>query len=168
MDYIIKEKSEEAPFSVAKLEKGKLLVTQGDQQVILSYQKINDHQVCFILNDQSYVVNLASVANQSQVFVNGDESFFTILDEKSQRRASLGGGLGSGSGQVLSPMPGKVIEVKVKEGDNVEAGQGVVIVEAMKMQNEFKVEISGVVQSVLVCAGDAVESGQVLVKVDAA
>ena len=64
---------------------------------------------------------------------------------------------------VTAPMPGMVIRVEVSEGDSVSAGQGLVIVEAMKMENELCAEGPAVVRRVLVRDGDAVEKGQLLV-----
>jgi biotin carboxyl carrier protein len=63
-------------------------------------------------------------------------------------------------------MPGKVIEVLVAEGDNVEKGQGLVIVEAMKMENEVRSPIAGEVKEIKVKPGDAVEGGAVLLIVE--
>ncbi|MCB9680888.1 MAG: biotin/lipoyl-binding protein [Alphaproteobacteria bacterium] len=65
-------------------------------------------------------------------------------------------------------MPGAVVRVQVSAGDSVHAGQVLVVVEAMKMENEFKAPFAGVVASVEVAAGQAVESGAVLVVLDPA
>ena len=65
---------------------------------------------------------------------------------------------------VIAPMPGTIVDVKVEEGDSVEAGQGLVIVEAMKMENEVKADAGGCVQIIHVASGDAVEKGTVLVE----
>ena len=64
-------------------------------------------------------------------------------------------------------MPGLVVRVDVEPGHRVEAGQGVVIIEAMKMENELKAEADGVVSRVLVEQGQAVEKGAVLVEFEA-
>jgi biotin carboxyl carrier protein len=63
-------------------------------------------------------------------------------------------------------MPGKVIAVLVAEGDTVEKGQGLVIVEAMKMENEVRSPVGGEIKEVKVKPGDAVEGGAVLVVVE--
>jgi len=65
---------------------------------------------------------------------------------------------------VIAPMPGTIVDVKVKEGDSVEAGQGLVIVEAMKMENEVKADAGGCVQIIHIASGDAVEKGTLLVE----
>jgi len=64
------------------------------------------------------------------------------------------------------PMPGKVIAVLVSEGDSIEKGQGLVIVEAMKMENEVRSPIAGEVKEIKVKTGDAVEGGAVLLIVE--
>ena len=68
---------------------------------------------------------------------------------------------------VISQMPGVVVNILVKPGDTVEAGEAIVIVEAMKMQNEFTAPAAGVVEEIKVAAGEAVAAGQLLVTIDA-
>jgi len=67
-------------------------------------------------------------------------------------------------GAVTAPMPGKILKVLVKEGDRVKTGQGVLILEAMKMENEIPAPRDGVVKRVLVKEGDTVDTGQPLVE----
>lgn len=71
------------------------------------------------------------------------------------------GGAGA-AGAVKAPMPGRVVKALVAEGDTVEAGQPVIIVEAMKMENEVAAAGAGVVQRIAVSAGDTVDAGAVL------
>jgi len=75
-----------------------------------------------------------------------------------------GGAVAQGPKPVRAPMPGLVVRVEVEPGQEVKAGQGVVIIEAMKMENELKAEAVGVVSRVLVQQGQAVEKGAVLVE----
>ena len=72
-----------------------------------------------------------------------------------------------GAGEVLAPMPGRIVRVLVEPGDRISAGQGVAVVEAMKMENEVSSPAAGVVSSVSVTAGDSVETGGVLAMVEA-
>ena len=69
------------------------------------------------------------------------------------------------AGAVVSPMPGTILEVKVKEGDAVAVGQVVVILEAMKMETEIVSEVAGSVSAIRVKKGDAVDTDAVLVEV---
>lgn len=76
---------------------------------------------------------------------------------------AIAGGASSGSAIVEAPMPGKVVDVKIKVGDAVTIGQAVVVVEAMKMQNELASMIDGIIKEIKVAVGDTVESGKPLV-----
>jgi biotin carboxyl carrier protein len=89
---------------------------------------------------------------------------------ESERMRSLSAALGhkaggSTAGTVLSPMPGRVLKVLVAEGDAVEAGTPVVVVEAMKMENELAASGAGTVTKILVAPGQNVESGARLVEI---
>ena len=68
----------------------------------------------------------------------------------------------------MAPMPGLVVRVNVREGDEVRSGQGLVVMEAMKMENELRATAAGVVRRVVVAAGSAVEKGALLVEMEAA
>ena len=82
------------------------------------------------------------------------------------RGAGLHGESGSGPQRVLAPMPGKVVRVLVKPGDAVNARQGLVVVEAMKMENELRAARDGRVSEVRVGEGQSVDAGAVLVVVE--
>ncbi|MBT4264228.1 MAG: biotin/lipoyl-binding protein [Deltaproteobacteria bacterium] len=72
----------------------------------------------------------------------------------------------AGSGDIVTaPIPGSILEVLVKEGDQVEAGQTVVKMEAMKMENDINATSSGTIKSIQVSVGDAVSQGQALVEI---
>jgi biotin carboxyl carrier protein len=77
-----------------------------------------------------------------------------------------GGAHGAGPQRVLAPMPGKIVRVLVKAGDAVKAKQGLVVVEAMKMENELRAARDGQVREVLAVEGQSVEAGAVLVVVE--
>jgi biotin carboxyl carrier protein len=97
----------------------------------------------------------------------GDEIFHvTLFDPKRLRGARGAGAEASGRAQVVASMPGKVVRVLVAEGAPVEAGDGLVVVEAMKMQNELKSPKSGTVVDLRAEAGATVNAGDVLVVVE--
>ncbi|MCP4899268.1 MAG: biotin/lipoyl-binding protein [bacterium] len=74
--------------------------------------------------------------------------------------------LGTGASCLEAPIPGKVVSVNVAEGDEVEAGHSMVVLEAMKMENELIAERAGRVARVLVAAGETVDTGTVLVELE--
>lgn len=88
-----------------------------------------------------------------------------LMEERLWRlRSVLGGAGGAGDDKLVSPMAGKVVLTSVQPGDSVEEGQTLVIVEAMKMENELRATAAGTVAAVHVAAGDTVEPGMVLVE----
>ena len=82
-----------------------------------------------------------------------------------RRRRSAAVARGGGDHAVAAPMPGRVVRVLVEPGDTVAVGQGLAVVEAMKMENEVASPAAGVVSAVRATAGDSVEAGRVLVVV---
>jgi biotin carboxyl carrier protein len=93
----------------------------------------------------------------------GGEFRARVHDPRAWRPAGGGSLEAEGRQQVRAPMPGKVIRVLVAQGDSVEAGQGLLVVEAMKMQNEIRAPKSGVVETVSAREGQAVGAGEALV-----
>jgi glutaconyl-CoA/methylmalonyl-CoA decarboxylase subunit gamma len=96
----------------------------------------------------------------------GERWEMEVLDERARHIRSLAGGGDQRrvSGVLKAPMPGLVLRVQVQPGEQVAAGAPLVVLEAMKMENELKAGASGTVKSVRVAAGEAVEKGQVLVE----
>lgn len=95
----------------------------------------------------------------------GERVEVEVQDDRSKQIEALTGQdrRPAASGVIKAPMPGLVVRVEVNAGENVEAGQGLVVVEAMKMENELRATHAGVVEQVHVKAGDRVEKGAVLV-----
>ena len=89
-----------------------------------------------------------------------------VRDPKSLRGRKLRADHDKGARRLLAPMPGKVVRLLVGENSPVEAGQGVVVVEAMKMQNEIKSPKKGIVKKLAVAEGTAVNAGDVLAIVE--
>jgi biotin carboxyl carrier protein len=82
------------------------------------------------------------------------------------RQKKDGGTAGSGPQRIVAPMPGKIVRVLVKAGDTVTAKQGLVVVEAMKMENELRAARDGKVRELSVSEGQSVDAGAVLLVVD--
>ncbi len=90
----------------------------------------------------------------------------TVLNAREAHRRELekDSAAGSGSWEIRSPMPGKIVAVAVAKDSEVKAGQGLVTVEAMKMENELRAPQPGIIAEVLVQAGQAVTAGAVLIR----
>lgn len=92
----------------------------------------------------------------------------TVVDERTRAIREMTGSAGEARGPkpLRAPMPGLVVRVEVEPGQAVQRGTGVIIIEAMKMENELKAEAAGVVSRVHVEAGQAVEKGALLCEFD--
>jgi len=99
------------------------------------------------------------------LWVDGYRFETEALDERTRAIRDLSAASAGpvGPAPILAPMPGLIVRVNVSVGDKVEAGQGIVVMEAMKMENELRATGAGVVSSVEVVAGTAVEKGALLV-----
>jgi biotin carboxyl carrier protein len=101
-----------------------------------------------------------------EVIVGAERHAITLIDPKRLRSASGAGAHGDGAARITAPMPGKVVRLLVEAGQEVEAGHPIVVVEAMKMQNEMKSPKSGTVTSINAAVGATVNSGDLLAVVE--
>jgi biotin carboxyl carrier protein len=96
------------------------------------------------------------------ITVAGRQFIAAIRNSRRWKRNHGAGAEAEGPQQVKSPMPGKIVLVLVKIGDVVDAGQGIAVVEAMKMQNEIRSPKSGTIERLLVAAGQTVNAGEIV------
>ena len=118
-----------------------------------------------LLGYRSFTVHVAPLGGELEVWTSGERHIISVADVRDRP----GGGrktAGAGPVEIRSQMPGKVIKLLTTVGDAVEAGQGVIVVEAMKMQNEMKSPKGGVVSKILVQEGATVGAGETLVIVE--
>jgi biotin carboxyl carrier protein len=115
---------------------------------------------------RSYDVRLAwPESDRASVVVDGVPVAVTVAQVLAARRGGAAA-VHRGDGAMRAPMAGRVVRVLVVPGQSVAARQGVVVVEAMKMENELRAPLSGVVKAVHVSDGASVDAGQVLVELD--
>ncbi len=120
-----------------------------------------------ILDGKSYDVWAEPQNGTYLVAVDGQTFEVRVEDERSRLVKKLGGAEGAAEGIILlkAPMPGLVVRVEVQENDRVTKGQGLVVVEAMKMENEIKAPADGTVKSIKVAPGRAIEKNAVLLEI---
>lgn len=103
-----------------------------------------------------------SAGRPVDVFVGADQYAVTLIDPKRLRGAAAASVGADGAARIVAPMPGKIVRVLVAKGASVAAGAGIVVVEAMKMQNEMKAPKAGTVVTLNVEVGTTVNGGDVL------
>ncbi len=117
------------------------------------------------IGNLAYEVKCERVGSETHVWVGSARFLADVRDPRSlQGRSSTVND--RGSRKLTAPMPGKVVRVLVAQGAQVESGTGVLVVEAMKMQNEIKTPRKGTIQKILVSEGAAVNAGDVLAIVE--
>ena len=142
---------------------GDYRVTIGDERHDVDVHKLEGDFFSILTGGRSYEVSVEARGDTYFVRHGASEQLVTLSDPSRQAREGQGK---QGTDEVVTMMPGKVVRVLVAEGDEVEAGQGIVVVEAMKMENEIAAERPGKVTSVRVEEGQTVEGGAVLAVIE--
>ncbi len=149
-----------------KKKDGVFEITEGEAVLEAEIRVVSPNEVLILAGGKSHLVALVRDGRRKLVSVGGTPF---VLDEP-RRDARFAGGedkAHGGSLNVRAPMPGKVIQIKVKEGDEVRRNQTLVIVEAMKMENEIKAGGEGIVKRIHVAVGDLVDPAHPLIDLEA-
>jgi biotin carboxyl carrier protein len=129
--------------------------------------EISPNVFSVLLNGESYEVRLAAANDGKLTLQTRHHEFIAeVVDSRAWRGRRHGAMDAKGRQQIVAPMPGKVVRVLIKAGDKVEAGQGLLVVEAMKMQNEVRSPKTGTVERLLAKEGQPVNAGEILAWID--
>jgi biotin carboxyl carrier protein len=140
----------------------------GERLLRVDFESVSGQPVfSLILDGKSFESYVYPGEEDWQVLLRGRQFQVRVEDEREKRlRAAAGGGVAEGGEfHLKAPMPGLVVAVPVSEGDAVEKGQVLLILESMKMQNELKAPRAGTVGRIRVKAGESVEQRQTLLSV---
>jgi biotin carboxyl carrier protein len=146
----------------------------GGWRVILDGQpvdadavQISPYMFSILLNGQSHEIRITpDAAAKLKLQTRTQEFTAEVIDPRLWSGRRHGHIEAEGRQQIVAPMPGKIVRLLMKAGDHVEAGQGLLVVEAMKMQNEIRSPKSGTVERVLAKEGQLVTAGEVLAWVE--
>ena len=121
-----------------------------------------------IVNGKSYEAYVYPAEDNWEVLRRGHMYTVKVEDEREKRlRAAVGGGVSeTGDFQLKAPMPGMVVAIPVKEGQEVQKGNVLLILESMKMQNELKAPRDGIVSRIRIKSGESVEQRQILLSIE--
>ncbi len=113
--------------------------------------------------------NVAAEGRMIEFTLNGRRCSVDVRDERDLLLDEMGFKTAAeiGEGELKAPMPGKILEIIVEEGDEVELGQPVAILEAMKMENELKAPIAGRIASISVAVNDSLEKNAIILEIEA-
>ena len=136
-------------FTFHRQENGRYLLRSGTKVFKIDNVSYDKHTVQFTIN-----------GTWTKVDVRDEQDL--LLDKLGFKTASE-----IGEGELNAPMPGKILEMIVKEGDQVSLGDPVAILEAMKMENELKAPIDGIVKTIAVAKNDSVEKNALILEIEA-
>ncbi len=163
MAYIIKIEDREFKGEIKKSGNIFNIMLDG-KEIPVEIANFDSQRLTLIIENRPYEIFLDG---NNQLTINGESYSFEIIDEQVARILKSAPESGHKKETIISaPMPGLVIEVEVNEGDVVKKGQGLLIIEAMKMQNEFKSPRDGIVKKIMVQKGQTVNSRDALVVIE--
>jgi biotin carboxyl carrier protein len=137
--------------------------TLDGKDISVDVVQISADAISLLLNGKSYEIRRDE---GSKIFVENRPYEVIVTDPRSWRGRRGRANADSGARKLTASMPGKVVRLLAAEGDEVQAGQGIVVIEAMKMQNEIRSPKQGRVQKLLVKEGTNVNAGEVLALVE--
>lgn len=155
------------PRTITLEKKGnQYLVSAENKTIEADIQQISPHVISIMIGEHSHKIYIAGDNKQQFVSVEGQQ--FEVR-EPSQESNNFSTGEGRSEEDMLvvkAPMPGKVIKINVAENEEIRQNQTLAIVEAMKMENEIKSSIEGVVKKIYVSTGDLVDVDKPLIELD--
>jgi acetyl-CoA/propionyl-CoA carboxylase biotin carboxyl carrier protein len=162
----------EFSFTINNVEKTVSVEKKGDEYLFaldsgeykVTASTLTGATLAFFIDNRSCVAVISKNSKGTSIDLDGQT--YTLKWAEDEAKPGAGRGSGHGSGTVESPMPGNIVAVHVAEGDEVGAGQAVVVIESMKMQNEIAAPIKGKVARVACSVGDQVNFGEVLVEIE--
>jgi biotin carboxyl carrier protein len=141
---------------------GRLAATLDGHAVEADAVEVTPGIYSILIGGASFEVQVEAAPSGLTVAVAGSRIPVRVVDPRQWQGRRGGPVEAEGRQQIVAPMPGKVVRILVQQGEKVDAGQGMLVVEAMKMQNEIRSPKTGTVEKLLVTEGQAVNAGEVV------
>jgi biotin carboxyl carrier protein len=160
-------------YRVDGAKEGRFIATIGEREVELEIIERKGDSMTLAVDGRVGFYEFSKEKGRLTAVVHDNRTYPAVVKNPQQEQlehllAEMGAGGTSGIDQhVMAPMPGKILAVRVKEGDAVEAGQVVLVLEAMKMENEITSAGEGKVRSVKCQTGASVNTGDLLIELEA-
>jgi biotin carboxyl carrier protein len=141
---------------------GHLLIRLNNGQQFIDTAHLGDDRYSILLDGASFEAQVLAQIDSVLVLCGGQEFHADVIDRRTWKAGNRSLHEAAGPQRISSPMPGRVVRVLVTAGTSVEAQEGLIVVEAMKMQNEIRAGKAGIVERVLVTEGQTVGAGEPL------
>ena len=176
MKYFLTINGREHTLELARGDSGALLCRLDAAPFEAEAAEIAPGVYSLLIGGKSFHVRITPSPEHRADSASGDSTLYSLqvdgatydvaVRDPRRWRRDRSGVLRQGPQQITAPMPGKVVRILVAENQRVEAGQGMIVVEAMKMQNEIKARAPGLVAKVLVAEGQLVTAGEALLVIE--
>jgi biotin carboxyl carrier protein len=151
---------------ILELEPHRYCVTIDGVEHVVDARVLRLGSLSLLIDQRSVTCEVRSDGDRHRVDLAGRTIDVTLVDTLRHGNVQAVGEEEGGPQEIRAMMPGKIVTVLVNVGDGIEKGQGLLVVEAMKMENEVKAAAPGVVREILVKPGQAVESGELLARIE--
>ncbi len=161
--------SEDTFQEVHVIEKDGLFeVKLGNASYVIEANKIGERHYAMIVNHHPHVVDVVQLGEEVIFRIGSTETAVKVLNEREKMALEMFGGDESAhlAGEVRAPMPGLILKLMVEPGDKVKVGQTLLIMEAMKMENEIRSPVEGTVKQIAVTEQKPVEKDELLIIVE--
>ncbi len=165
---VVDGQEEERLWRVKTVGEGRYeMVTPEGKTLEVDARDVGTGGLHLLVDGQSVDASVVELEEAFQVQVGAERHDVQVLNERQQRMEAAGAGAGAGGGpELVSPMAGKVVKIVGEVGSTVEEGDPLVVVEAMKMENDLQAHRAGEVVAIPVEEGQAVEIGDVLARIE--
>lgn len=167
MKIYIPEKNSFAEFEI--IENGDLLtISDGKKTHNIDLKLLGNNLYSLIIDNQSYTIEATKSKGEVRIVFDQNEYTVPVMSNREKIESEILGTSASaeGKGEIRSPMPGLILKIEVEKGDSIQSGQPLIIMEAMKMENEIRAQFDGDVQEILVKENQKVEKGDILIRID--
>ena len=167
MKYYIKDDSEFSAIDYSVSDEGIFLKRDG-KDYLVDVRKISPGRYTLLVNNQPIRVNAEIKRTLVDLVLNRKSYRLQVFNERQKIEDEIYGDEDhhGGKGNIVAPMPGMVLRVEVEVGQVVELGQPLLVLEAMKMENEIRSNIAGTIQEIAVAAQQAVEKDDLLIHIE--
>jgi len=164
MEIIVNKRNKEV--KILERQENKLLVVVNNKKYHVDIKKVDKNTYSLLYKGKSYDLKVVSEDDKRRYSIKHKFNYYEveIMDSISRYRKNRGNNdIEEDQSSISSPMPGKVVKIPIEVGDNVETGQTLIIISAMKMESEYKAKKDGKIKEILTTEGSTIEGNQALI-----
>ncbi len=141
-------------------------IQDGNRTVQVDLRPLDERRYSLLIDHRSVIAELIDTGERLRFRFNGQEHVLAVRDERQRMAAEMFGARehGAGMGEIRAPMPGLILRIEVQPGDAVKPGQPLLVMEAMKMENEIRAVSEGIVEKIAVQPQQPVEKDDLLIQ----